>query len=696
MTKQHLLPAFVAPAILAPIACLPETASAQVVPGREIVVDGEGLPPPPGDVAYSLDTIDHDRLATLPSGRLEEAFADIAGLESYRRSDSTSANPTSQGVTLRGLGGNASSRALLLLDGVPQSDPFGGWVAFPAYLPATLARVRVMRGGGSGLYGPGALAGTIEMTSAGPDLLPTLAARASYGSRDSLDTALYGAAQAGDGYVGYGASYRRGDGFVPVAPGDRGTADIPAYYEQGNASLRAGIDMDSDTELQASVRGFVDRRGGGTAFTGIRSEGMDASLRAIGRGEWQWSALGYVQARNRATGFARVNADRSEATPALDQYQVPSTGIGGRFDVAPPLGDKWSLRLGGDIRDVRGATQERYIFDGLVPTRRRDAGGSSRTLGGFADLGFQSGALTLDAGGRVDFWRIGTGHLREQDFAGGVPITDARYGPRTGSEATGRLGAAYRVSPLVTLRAAAYRGWRLPTLNELYRPYRVGADATAANAALDPEHLTGVEIGADVIAGPFGKLSVTAFHNRLKDAIANVTLGHGPGSFPGVGFVSGAGAYRQRRNLDAVTSNGVEVALHVNLGHWQLDGGYSYADPQVEASGAASALDGLRPAQIARSNGNVRIGWTSADGVVASAGLRYAGPRFEDDTNDVRLDSAVMLSGAIEVPVTDRVSVRLRAENITDSRVETAIDGDGVTELGTPRTNWAGIGETLG
>ena len=57
------------------------------------------------------------------------------------------------------------------------------------------------------------------------------------------------------------------------------------------------------------------------------------------------------------------------------------------------------------------------------------------------------------------------------------------------------LGAAYGAGP-VAVRAAAYRGWRLPTLNELYRPFRVGADATAANAALDPERLTGAGLPA--------------------------------------------------------------------------------------------------------------------------------------------------------------------------------------------------------
>ena len=116
----------------------------------DIVVTGRGLADAPGDRAYDIVTIDRDRIQANASNRLESVLADVAGLQQFRRSDSRSANPTSQGISLRGIGGNASSRALLIFDGVPQADPFGGWVAFPAYATGRLGRIRVTRGGGSG------------------------------------------------------------------------------------------------------------------------------------------------------------------------------------------------------------------------------------------------------------------------------------------------------------------------------------------------------------------------------------------------------------------------------------------------------------------------------------------------------------------------------------------------------------------
>ncbi|MCR5870326.1 Plug domain-containing protein [Sphingomonas sp. J344] len=133
---------------------LPLPAAAQ-----EVVVVGRGLDAPPGEAALATVEIDRDRLTDSASGRLEDALRDVAGVAQFRRADSRSAHPTAQGISLRGIGGNASSRALLLLDGVPQADPFGGWVPFPATLPQRLARVRVTRGGGAAIMARARLPG---------------------------------------------------------------------------------------------------------------------------------------------------------------------------------------------------------------------------------------------------------------------------------------------------------------------------------------------------------------------------------------------------------------------------------------------------------------------------------------------------------------------------------------------------------
>jgi vitamin B12 transporter len=238
----------------------------------DIVVTGRGLADAPGDRAYDIVTIDRDRIQTNASNRLESVLADVAGLQQFRRSDSRSANPTSQGISLRGIGGNASSRALLIFDGVPQADPFGGWVAFPAYATGRLGRIRVTRGGGSGYQGPVALAGTVELESATPDQAAPFQGSVAYGSRDSVDAQGSAALVRGSGFATLSGAYARGDGFTPTVEEGRGIVDRPAPYEQASGALRTVVGIDAKTELQMNASAFTDRRDRGSDFTDNKSD----------------------------------------------------------------------------------------------------------------------------------------------------------------------------------------------------------------------------------------------------------------------------------------------------------------------------------------------------------------------------------------------------------------------------------------
>ena len=657
-------------------------ALAQTAP--EVIVTGRGLADPPGDRTLAVVQIDRARIEQNAAARLESVLADVAGLQQFRRSDSRSANPTSQGITLRGLGGNAASRALLILDGVPQTDPFGGWIAFPAYATDRLARIRITRGGGGGLYGPGALAGTIELESASGG---GAAAVLAYGSRGSLDVRASDALVRPGGFVTASLGYARGDGFVPTAFEDRGPVDRPAPYQQASGAIRGVLALAPATELQANVATFTDRRTRGTPFTANRSDGADASLRVVGRGRWAWSALAYLQTRSFASSFAAINAPRTTATRTLDQYNTPATGTGARLELLPPLGGATTLRLGGDVREVTGRSQELYTFVAGDPTRRRVAGGRNVTAGLFADGSVERGALTLAFGARVDRWRIADGVLSERPLAPGPALTDLRFAERTGTEATGRVGLGWRPADRVTVRAAAYRGWRLPTLNELYRPFRVGADAVAPEPGLAPERLTGIEGGVTWSPAPGATLSATWFRNRLSGAIANVTQGTGPGAFPLVGFVAAGGTYRVRRNLDAVRATGVEVDAAWRTGPIGIRASWSRIDARVSDS---SALDRLRPAQVPGDQISATLDATRK-GASAALTLRHVARQFDDDANTRMLAPATTLDGYLAAPLSRTLAVELRAENVLDERVEAGVSGADVIERATARTLWIGL-----
>ncbi len=309
------------------------------------------------------------------------------------------------------------------------------------------------------------------------------------------------------------------------------------------------------------------------------------------------------------------------------------------------------------------------------------------TAGAFAELTGRLGKLTLTGGARLDHWRIGEGVLHERVIATDEVLRDETTEDRSGWLPTARAGAVFDVGSGASLRSAAYLGWRMPTLNELFRPFRAGPDATAANALLDPERLTGAEVGVDYERGSV-RLSLTGFANRLKDSIANVTLGQGPGMFPGVGFV--AGQYRQRRNIDHIRVTGLEALAEVQEGPWSARLGASYSDARVGADGPAAALDGLRPAQTPRFTAAAEIGWSSS-GRSASLQLRHVGSQFEDDLNQRRLKSATTLDAFVAWPLGKSLELVGRAQNLFDATVIAGLAEDGTAERATPRTLWIGV-----
>lgn len=655
-------------------------------PQAAIVITGTALPEPKAEQVYTVERIGRRQIEQSPSHELDQLLKDIPGVQLFRRSDARSGHPTSQGITLRALGGNASSRALLALDGVPQTDPFGGWVNWPAYDSADLQQVRVVRGGGSVANGPGALAGTIEMVSRSDN---GTSGEIDGGGRDSLEARARIGLALGGGVLSLSGRDERSDGFVPVTEATRGPADEPAPYREWSGRGRWVAPVGNSTEVQASVDGFHDWRTRGTDFTENRTNGADASVRLVSHGGWQWSALAYWQWRSLMSSFASVSPGRATAMRVSLQDSVPSHGIGGSFELRPPMPDRIELRFGADARYTNGESRELFSYVAGDPTRRRFAGGESWTAGAFAEASDEVGPVSLTAGARIDHWQISDGRLFERMIATGAVLRDDHYARREGWLPTGRGGAIVRLGGGFDLRSAAYIGWRMPTLNELFRPFRVSLDATAANTALKPEKLRGVEAGVEYRLGDV-KASVTGFVNRLGDAIANVTLGQGPGVFPGVGFVPAGGTYFQRENVDAVRVRGFEASVSWTRGPWLAEVGASWSHARVEASGAASLLTGLRPAQTPNFAATLAFGYDQ-NGKGAQIVVRHVGSQYDNDLNTDLLKAATTVDAFASWPLARRLQVVARAENLFDKTVMAGINGDSSIERATPRTVWLGL-----
>jgi len=114
---------------------------------------------PASSTSY-LSIFTQDDIKTTPSLTTDDALRWIPGFNTFRRSSSMvtapADDPEAQGVTLRGIGPGGASRALTLLDGVPVTDAFGGWIYWDELPLAGIDHVEVVQGGGSDLWGSGA------------------------------------------------------------------------------------------------------------------------------------------------------------------------------------------------------------------------------------------------------------------------------------------------------------------------------------------------------------------------------------------------------------------------------------------------------------------------------------------------------------------------------------------------------------
>ncbi|QZH75785.1 MAG: TonB-dependent receptor [Erythrobacter sp.] len=665
--KYLLLAGFCLPFIATPAAAQEQGEQAEE---NTIIVLGEGLPDTPGTPAYSTVELDREQIVTTASGRLEDALANVAGFQQFRRSDSRSSNPSAQGATLRALGGNATSRALILLDGVPVADPFFGYIPFSAIAPERLDSIRVTRGGGSGPFGAGALAGTIELESADAATLGLVTASGLANFRGDTELSATLAPELGDGFAVIHGRWDRGDGFFTTPEDQRVPATSRANYDSWSAGGRV-VQQLGDFEVQARVLAFEDSRV--LRFQGAdnSSEGQDVSLRVVSRGPWQVDALAYGQWRN----FTNVVISSTRFVPVLDQKDTPSAGMGGKIEVRPPVGEAHTLRVGLDYRRAEGDLFEDAIsaFTGAL-TEERFAGGATDDVGLYLENDWQVGALTLTGGVRADRYSITGGYYRALAADGSVVREDS-YADRSDWEVTWRAGALFEASEAVTLRAAAYSGFRLPTLNELYRPFVVFPVTTQANAALAPERLEGWELGLDLTPAPGISFAATYFDNRVKDAIANVTI---------------ATNLRERRNLDAIEATGLELAANIERGPFSLNGTLVITDAEVAGNGFAAPLDGNRPAQTPAFAASLTGAYEYIEGGLVAATLRHVAKQFEGDQEDDVLPAATVLDLFAQFPLTAQLSLVGRVENLWDETIITRNQG-GSMDLGAPQTFWVGL-----
>jgi outer membrane receptor protein involved in Fe transport len=244
------------------------------------------------------------------------------------------------------------------------------------------------------------------------------------------------------------------------------------------------------------------------------------------------------------------------------------------------------------------------------------------------------------------------------------------------------VAVRHQAASWLSLTASGYGAFRAPTLNELYRSFRVGNVVTQADPTLRAERLRGAETGALATAGRFST-RVTAFWMDVDDTIANVTLSQTP-----------ALVTRQRRNLGRIRSRGLELEAEARLTRGVVvSGNWVLTDAGVLSFPEEVSLEGKRLAQIPRQQAAVQVRYDGRRLRLSAQG-RWTSAQYEDDLNTLSLAPLANVDVRAAYAPSRRVEAFVALENALDSDQE--VGRTPVVTLGAPRAVRAGLRVSLG
>jgi outer membrane receptor protein involved in Fe transport len=619
-----------------------------------------------GESLASVAVLTPRELQATAAPALDDALRQVPGFTLFRRLGGRWANPTTQGPTLRALGGSGAARALVLDDGVPLNDPFGGWVYWGRVPRTSLDQVEVLRGGGSHLYGSGALAGVIQLVRPRAETRK-VALELSGGTQRTWDAAGFFRGTQGGWSIDVASAAFTTAGYVLVSPADRGPIDRPARSRHLTEELTLAYDWAGGTRTFARGSNFREPRRNGTP---LQTNDTEIQQLVLGfdrpRPSGGLSVRAHVGSQIYDQAFSAVAADRESEQPSRTQrVEADSKGVALRFTRRDR--SRRAFGLGLDAEHVAGLNIETPPGTNAVP---QSTDGRQDRRGAFLDLSLPVGPAALSGGVRHDRWSNGADRAVGDGAPTALPERSARaWSPRG--------GLSLRLGPRVALNASAYRAFRAPTLNELYRTFRVGDVVTEANASLDAERLSGREAGVVLSLGALS-LRVQAFRLVATDTVANVTLRAVPGLIT-----------RQRQNLGRIRSEGVEADAELRGGPFVLAVGLLSADAEVTSFAADPTLEGKDLPQVPRQQITLQARFEPSSGPRLAVQARTSTSQFDDDRSQFRLASMRTVDATLTVPLHGTLEAFLAGENLLNQRYE--VGRTPLLTIGPPRSVRVGL-----
>jgi len=623
------------------------------------------------DSPASTRVLERQQLEQAAPPALDEKLREVPGFQLYRRSSSLVANPTTEGISLRGLGSTAASRSLVLFDGVPLNDPYGGWVHWEELPEEAIHSVEVVRGGASDLYGSSAIGGVISVIPVRPEG-PRLEVTASGGSESTLDDGALGTFRHG-AWAGVASGQMVAtDGYTLVAPALRGPIDQPSNVHAQNGLVELEHTLPQGGRVFARSNVLNERRHNGTP------DQWNATRLWRGAGGVDWRAFAlrlYGSNEHFRQTFSSIAANRASERPTRFGFD-PADELGASLRWQHAMGTHALALAGADTHDVR-ASDDATILTGAGGYQNTAA--RQRQTGAWGEAMLTPRHWTISGSARVDHFS----NFEARQFSS--PAAPATLPSFSETVVDPRLGVVRRISDSLSLNASAFRAYRAPTENELYRTFQVGQQLTQANPNLRSERATGWEAGAQKEIRRWGSsVRASYFWTQVNRPITALTLS-----------VTPTQTLLRRENLGQIESRGVSLDYAMQPASWiSMEGGYQFAHATVTKFAPEPDLVGKWIPQVPQNMATAQVTLSRPRVGVLSLQGRYGGRQFDDDLNSYLLHSYFRLDAYADHNLGKHVAAFAAGENLFDRAIE--VGKTPVTTLDTPRVARVGLRVTFG
>ncbi len=623
-----------------------------------VVVSATRTEIPVFDAPQSVTVVTSEDIMASPFERVEDIVRSVPGMYNFRHY-SLQTNGIVSPLKMRGVGSN---RILVLVDGVPQNDNFNNaiaWVAWGHIPKETIECIEIVRGPTSALYGSEGLGGVIHIVTKKPKV--------------ERQTSIRGEAGTGDTYGGYGfhsqkikdfgfmvaGGYEESDGFYMVE--DPESYEIKRYREVGKVLGKATYDLTPSSNLSFAALSYDHETGKGREFfydeLSLDQYWMNYSHK------WEGVDLNGLVYLNRIDKTAFQDTATDNFTSLFREEKFKGTYT-------------WGGDLQGTLLNWKPAQftfgasykEAKFEYDEDYPGSTRDAGakGKQQFISPFVtmDLRFLEDSLIMNLGARYDWIETSDGANWDTVASAGRPAYDNTYDTNSEGSFSPKLGIAWHPDDKTTLRTSGGKGFRAPSLFELYKVHVRGGGTyyREANPDLEPEEIWSYDVGAERFLTDrlWGRL--TLYQSFARDYLGDRLLRAVP-------FAGGTRTRFEYKldNISEVDIYGVEMELQwYPVNDLALFANYTCNISKVAKDENNAELEGNYLPNDPRHNVHFGFRYQNPRIVNVSLVANYYADIYYDNENTLEESGYFTVDASVSRKFFDRLTAYVSAENIFD------------------------------